>query len=229
MAEAMSKGLMKDVFDDNTKQAIDCIRTVLDLETMAIQVKLSGAPHVGALRTVQFIQNARKLVPKLDNVSDQELRIQFNSFLRKLEDHVEDIDEDDLRSLSILKDFLSTKLGLFRDIEMILHIMCCGATSLSVESVVESWISVYEAHSNKHRPISNDRAEMEVVVAVDGPKLQHADSVIKKSLRLMFSTSKSVADRGGHFVRRSENIKDYSVSKVVDGFASVVKKTPFME
>ena len=34
---------------------------------------------------------------------------------------------------------------------------------------------------------------------------------------------------GGHIVRRSENIRDYSVSKVVDGFANIVKKPSFMD
>ena len=99
---------------------------------------------------------------------------------------------------------------------------------MSVESVVESWISVYEAHSNKHRPISNERAEMEVCVAVNGPKVQHADSLIRRSLRLMFSQSKSLGDRDGHFVRRSENVKDYMVSKAVDGFVNVKNNKNFM-
>jgi hypothetical protein len=30
-------------------------------------------------------------------------------------------------------------------------------------------VSIYECHSNKHRPISNDRSEMEASLVVNGP------------------------------------------------------------
>jgi hypothetical protein len=51
-----------------------------------------------------------------------------------------------------------------------------AATCMSVESVVESRVSVYEA-------ISNDRAEQEICPAVNGPLLQNEDVVIRAALR----------------------------------------------
>ena len=54
---------------------------------------------------------------------------------------------------------------------------------MSVESVVESWVSIYESHNNKHRPISNERAEREVCLAVNGLLLWHADTLIKKAIK----------------------------------------------
>ena len=93
-----------------------------------------------------------------------------------MEDLVEDIDANDLKSLDILRSFLNTNQKLYENVEIIIHILCVAATTMSVESVVESWVSIYEAHSNKHRPISNERAEQEICVAVNGPLLQHADS-----------------------------------------------------
>jgi hypothetical protein len=44
----------------------------------------------------------------------------------------------------------------------------------------------------------------------------------------MFSNSKSVLDKGGHFVRRSDNIEDYVVSKSVDKFSNIAINVPFM-
>ena len=91
--------------------------------------------------------------------------------------------------MDLFRSFLSNDLNLFENIEMIIQVMSDAATSMSVESVVESWVSIYEAHSNKHRPISNYRAEREVCVAVNGTLLQHADPVIRAALTVMFKDS----------------------------------------
>ena len=100
---------------------------------------------------------------------------------------------------------------------------------MSIESIVESWVSIYEYHSNKHRPITNDRAEIEISLAVNGPLLQHADSVLKEALGEMYKDSKDVRNRGvGRFVRRNNNIADYSVSKSVDVLKMKPISKPFM-
>ena len=132
------------------------------------------------------------------------------------------------KSMDLFRSFLSTDLNLFENIEMIIQVMSDVATSMSVESVGESWVSIYEAHSNKHRPISNDRAEREVCVAVNGPLLQHADPVIRAALKVMDQDSKDMRNRGGKFVRRNNNIQDYTVSKSVDAFVNKPKSKPFM-
>ena len=71
---------------------------------------------------------------------------------------------------------------------------------MSVKSVVESWVSIDEAHGNKHRPISNDRAEMEINVAVNGPVLQHVDPILKETLKEMYKDAEDSRDRMGRFV-----------------------------
>ena len=119
-------------------------------------------------------------------------------------------------------------MKLYVNIESIIHILCTAATTMSVESVVESWVSIYESHSNKHRPISNDRAEREVCLAVNGPLLQHADPLLKKAIKEMFKDAKDVNNREGHFVRRNNNIADYSVSKSVDSFVKEKNQKPFI-
>ena len=136
--------------------------------------------------------------------------------------------ENKLDSMVLFKLLICPDLKLYVNIETIVHIRCTAATTMSVESVVESWVSIYEGHSNKHRPISNDRAEMEVSLAVNGPLLQHADKLIKKAIKEMFKDVKDVNNRGGHFVRRMDNIADYSVSKSVDSFIKKSNLKPFM-
>ena len=91
-----------------------------------------------------------------------------------------------LDSMELFKAVLSMKNKIYEDVETIIHIICVAATSMRVEYIVESWVSVYESHSSKHRPISNERAELEVFLAVNGPILPHADCLIEEAIRSMF-------------------------------------------
>ena len=225
---SLGTNLVAKVYRAEDKKLIESIRVVLDLESLAIRLKLSGSAHVAALHSKIFIEKSHEISSQIRDIPDQELRIQLRDFLRKLEALVEDIDEDQLRSMDLFRSFLSTDLNLFENIEMIIQIMCDAATSMSVESVVESWVSIYEAHSNKHRPISNDRAEREICVAVNGPLLQHADPVIRAALKVMYKDCKDMRNRGGKFIRRNNNVQDYTVSKSVDSFVNKPNSKPFM-
>ena len=98
----------------------------------------------------------------------------------------------------------------------------------SVESVIESWVSVSEARSHNKRSISEERLCNEMIVAINGPLIQHADELIKAAMRRYWEKSKAMADRSGHFVRRSEKIDDFVVSKVVDKLVSEPPKLPFL-
>ena len=63
---------------------------------------------------------------------------------------------------------------------------------------------------------------------MNGPLLQHADAVIKAALGEMYKDSKDIKNRGGKFIRRNQNIADYSVSKSVDSFSKKPNSKPFM-
>ena len=75
-----------------------------------------------------------------------------------------------------------------------------------------------EGHSSSvTRGITNQqRLEDEVWVALNGPEVVHCEGVVKEAMR--------VGEGGGHFIRRSQDIKSYTVSKAVD---SIVSKTVF--
>ena len=208
---------------------IEAIRVVFDLETSSLKLKLTGSAHVAAVQSKHFIEKSREIVPGIDDISDEEIRYQYRDFLRKLEDYVEDKDEGEIFSMDIFRTFLNSDLKLFLNVEVSIQILAVAATSIIVESIVESWVSIYESKSNKHRPISNERAEMEVSVAVNGPLLQHADPVLIRALRDMYKDAKDLQNRGfGRFVRRNSNIADYTVSKSVDAFKMKPKSKPFM-
>ena len=92
-----------------------------------------------------------------------------------------------------------------------------------IESVVESWVSIAEHHSSKLRNLSQKRLEHEMMIAINGPEVVHCDSMVKEAIAMYWSSSKMTGNREGHWVRRSNNIKCYTVSKAVD---SIVTKDP---
>ena len=58
--------------------------------------------------------------------------------------------------------------------------------------------------------------------------LVHADSVVRESLVRYFADSKQKKNVAGHFIRRSDNIKTWLVSKSVDKLRSQANKNPDM-
>ena len=90
-----------------------------------------------------------------------------------------------------------------------------------VEAIVESWVSVLENHSSSVRSITNQvRLEEEMWVAVNGPDVAHCSGIVKQAIR--------EGEGGGHFICRSDNIKNYLVSKVVDKLVKKLPKVPFL-
>jgi hypothetical protein len=85
-------------------------------------------------------------------------------------------------SIELIKIFLESERNLYLDIEMIMHVICIAAASMSVESVIESMVSIYENRNNKFRPISEERAVLEMNIAINGPELAHADGIIQASM-----------------------------------------------
>ena len=65
-----------------------------------------------------------------------------------------------------------------------------ASIKVSIESVAESVISVYNLHNNKFRKISEDTANYELFVAFNGPEIGEADEVLRQALNLHFSQTR---------------------------------------
>ena len=114
-------------------------------------------------------------------------------------------------------------MKLYRDIEGVISLMAWVSLCKGIKSIVESWVSIAEHHSSKLRNLSQKRLEHEMMIAINGPEVVHCDSVVKEAIAMYWSSSKMTANREGHWVRRSNNIKCYTVSKAMD---SIVTKEP---
>ena len=65
-------------------------------------------------------------------------------------------------------------------------------------------------------------------MAVNCHLLQPAEPVIKIALKVLSKDVKDINNRVGRFVRRNQNIADYSVSKSVDTFVKKNNQKPFL-
>ena len=53
--------------------------------------------------------------------------------------------------MEIIQTFLNSKLHHFEGIELVMHVICAASVIMSVESVVESIVSMYENRQSKFR------------------------------------------------------------------------------
>ena len=57
-----------------------------------------------------------------------------------------------------------------------------SAVKHSCESILESFVSMYENHFDIRRPTAEKSTNEEFEIAVNGPNLAHCDSVVKESM-----------------------------------------------
>ena len=95
-----------------------------------------------------------------------------------------------------------------------------------LESVVETWVSVLEHHASSQRTLCQDRLIREGIVAINGPQVVHCDTVVREGLKSYWSRARRAGE--GHWIRRSDNIQSYTVSKVVDKLTNKKPSVPFM-
>jgi hypothetical protein len=65
-------------------------------------------------------------------------------------------------------------------------------------------------------------------IAINGPELPHADSIIQESMTEYWKNSGKRKIGDWHFVRKLQNRRDFAVSKVVDRMSSAKPNLPFM-
>ena len=91
-------------------------------------------------------------------------------------------------SKDLIKQFSTTK-SLYEGIELIMRATYEAVIKLSVESVAESIISVYNLHKYKIRNIGEETANDELFIAFIRPELGEADITLEAALNLYFAKS----------------------------------------
>ena len=114
---------------------------------------------------------------------------QFNTFLHRLHSVTQfkpcnDLEKSDPKE--IIKYFMQHE-KLYIGIELVMQATAVASVKISVESIVESFISVYNIHNSKIRPIKEETAEDEMMIHLNGPQLGEADDTLTDALDLHFN------------------------------------------
>ena len=220
----LGSGLEKKVFDDKSKKEIETLRSILDSSSLLQKIKLSSPAAVSSVAWDKFWRAAAVVDEDVEErIGKVELRLQYKEYCRKLGQM-----NSSGSSHDIFKKFFDPSSNLSTNIEGVLSIVARAAVAKTVESVVESWISVLERHSSKARNLEHDRIEDEMMTTLNGPEVVHCKSLVKEAMSKYWQKSRRSADRDGHFVRKSGRIKSYIVSKAVDSIQNVPALRPFM-
>ena len=121
-----------------------------------------GHVYVDATRAEMLWKHTRKITATLDEILHNEMKESYKDSLINLERYSESIRK--ITSVSILKDFISSKLCLLEGIELTIQALMCTSVKVSVESVVESLVLPYQIHFHKERGLNekNTMDEMEI-------------------------------------------------------------------
>ena len=101
---------------------------------------------------------------------------------------------------------------------------------MSVESVVESHVSVHETRINRQRNVSEERGQQEMQFSLNGPIVSRCAGVVKAAMTKHWR-KESKKYNFWHFIRKSERIKvqSFEVSKVIDSKLKEQSKLPVMD
>ena len=219
MLNFMYDNLKKDVFDENDIKIIKHTKTILDVTSLAVQLRVKDAksPILLAIeKAPKFIEAVRSLpIKSLEIVPDSIFSTQYTCFLDKLKTVSLDYKLKDLKKIDpkdILKLFVKSDLKLFNNCEMIIHAIMCASVKISVESIVESMISVYENHVDGNRNLDDDSAAQEFIIAYNGPNLAHCDDIVREAMCEYWKKGK--INSNWHFVK-DKGIKKYLQKSLV--------------
>ena len=222
----LSKDIRSEVFEEKTVEMIENTRNVADVKKFALLVKKQGAIQTGLKIGNAFVISSRKITGSVDEISDVEIKDNFCKFLKVLERNIQNTEEKNLDSKTIIKEFLSDT-ELFSGIELTLHCIITSAVKISVESVVESLVSRYESHFDSSRQMKEEHALEEMLIAENGPDIVNADRLLISAMDRYWK--ENTEDGAWHFCHKSEDIRSYGKpSKVVQKHLNVQVKFPFM-
>ena len=185
--------LKNNVYDEDDVAMINKIECLANLKDTILKLKARGVTIVAATEGEKFLKNAKSLCHTIEEIPDNILKMQHNLFLKKLLEIYNTMSQDELneiKSIDVIKRFLSKNEKLYEGIEFIMHSISAACVAISVESIVESVVSIYETRQTKSRTLSDDRANYEMQIGYNGPDLAKADTMLKKAMDSYFKAHK---------------------------------------
>ena len=176
------------VFNSKDRECIEVSRSVADWGSLAIKLKTRSVPILYIYERAKFVESCQKIDRNMRNISKSDIEQQFKIFLQRLHDITqfrtcEDLEKSDPKE--IIKYFMQHE-HLYSGVELVMNVTAVAAIKMSVESIAESYISIYNIHNNDNRPIKEQTGEDEMMIHINGPEVGEADETLKAALDLHF-------------------------------------------
>ena len=177
----LSSRLEDKVYREKDIMVIKNTRVLLGASSLMQSVVTRGAPTVANLTWDKFLASSVEVdTSLLERVSAVELRVQYREYVRRLELLSKEPSKRQLSDMQLLELFLLPEgQHLYKDIETVMSVMVRAALMISVESIVESWISTMEHHASQRRTLGEMLLHEEMMIAINGPVLVHCDSIVQ--------------------------------------------------
>ena len=170
--------LEEKVYREKDIKVIKNTRVVLSTRNLMLSALSRGSVTAANLTWEKFYSSSVEVDPTLlDRISEEEYRLQYREFVRRVETMGRDPDRKDKSDMELLEVLLDPAYNLFKDIEAVMSVLVRASLLISVESVVESWISTMEHHASQMRTLGEMLLHEEMVITINGPSLAHCDSV----------------------------------------------------
>ena len=189
LAEALSTKIKEETIDESEKKVIEASRSVLDVHrTLDEMKKFNMSPVLyGSMNFENFKKAIKELnVKEVLTVTDDILLRQYKIFLSRL------LKLDSKKDLEFnLKRLFSSKENekLYEDCELIMQVLSVAMLCNTVESYIESFVSVFECHFDSRRNLNEESMTNEFNIAINGPTLSKADGVLTKALNMYFDST----------------------------------------
>ena len=209
------------IFLAKDKSCIEDSRILSDWNSLAVKLKSRSPAYLFILEKGSYVEASQRMDRNLKSIETTSIEAQFKVFLKRLDIETKLISVEDLESSDpkhIIKTFMKRE-DLYDGIEIIMQATAVSAIKLSVESIVESFISVYNLHNNKLRPMEEETVDDEMMIHLNGPEIGECDKILKLALDKHFN------GKSWHFTTQNNIFKTHG--KAVTSVLSKKSKLPF--
>ena len=139
------------VYDEEDLKVLKKVRFLTDLKGLLIKLKARGVIIISSLQGQTFVDYAKSICHTINDIPTDSLKLQYKLFLNQLNDCYQNMTQCDLDKLTSMKIIKTSKFNHFEGIELVMHVTCAASVIMSVESGVESSVSLYENRQSKFR------------------------------------------------------------------------------
>ena len=199
----------KTVFDEEV-ELINSTRDILDFQKIILDFRSKKlSEDIYAINNFPTFSRAIESlhIRSLNIISDEVVLMQYKKFINKLVELTSGLSSEqilDLDSREIVVKLLDSKMKLYENIQIILHIISVAATKSSCESILESYVSQYEYACDSRSSFGEDGINDTFEIIKNGPIISKCDKVVKLSLDSYFRSQKK--QKYWHFVKKDRAI-----------------------